>query len=114
MNNPGARRDHAEVIQALFGPADKAVPLSVAAKIKLQVIFQRRGGGIAFDNHRVIDSQYRRNARIDRCGVAAQLGSEIAHRREISQCWQAGGVVEHQPIGIELNLALVRRPGQYL
>ena len=74
MNNSGARRDHAKVIQALFGPADKAVTLSVTAKIKLQVIFQRRGGGIAFDNHRMIDSQYCRNARIDRRGIAAQLG----------------------------------------
>ncbi len=113
MDDPGARRDDAEIVQTLFSPADKAVALRIAAKIKLQVIFQRRGGGIAFDYYRVIDGQHRRNARVNRRGVTAQLGGEIAHRREISQRWQTGSVMEHQPIGKELHLAFVRRSGQH-
>ncbi len=101
VNNAGAGRDHAEVIKTLLRPANKAIALGVAAKVKLQILLQRIGGGVAFDDNRVIDSQHRRNMRIDALRIAAEFSGEIAHRRKVRQRRQTGGVVKHQAVGIK-------------
>ncbi|MNJ53749.1 hypothetical protein D3C77_491570 [compost metagenome] len=106
VDDAGARRNHAKVVQALLRPLDEAVALAVAAKIDVQVLLDRFRLGIALDDHRVVDGQHRRNLRVHRRRVATQFGHHVTHAGEVGQRRQAGGVMEHQAVGLERHLAV--------
>ncbi|MNG87123.1 hypothetical protein D3C79_459160 [compost metagenome] len=106
VDDAGARRNHAKVVQALLRPLDEAIALAVAAKIDVQVLFDRFRLGKALDDHRVVDGQHRRDLRVHRRRVATQLGHHVTHAGEVGQRRQAGGVMEHQAVGLERHLAV--------
>ncbi|MNO78679.1 hypothetical protein D3C76_698270 [compost metagenome] len=110
VNDAGTRWDHTKVVQALLSPFDETVALAVAAEVDVQVLLDRVRLGVALDDHRVVDSQYSGDERVHRLWIATQLGDNITHAGEIGQSRQAGGVMEHQAVGLERYFAVRALP----
>ncbi|MNK92944.1 hypothetical protein D3C87_1130860 [compost metagenome] len=106
VDDPRARRDDAEVVEAPLCPLDETVALAVAAKIDVQILVDGIGFCVTLDDHRVVDRQHGRDQRIHRFRIAAQLRHHIPHSCEVSQCRQASGVVKHQAVGLEWHFAV--------
>ncbi|MNM90760.1 hypothetical protein D3C81_1030320 [compost metagenome] len=106
VNDAGTRWDHTKVVQALLSPFDETVALAVAAEVDVQVLLYRIRFGIVFDDNRVVDGEHRRNQRVHRTWIAAELSHHVTHTGKVSQCWQAGGVMEHQAVRLKRHFAI--------
>ena len=97
MANAHPRRYDAEVLEGSLSPLDESVAFAVAGELDLHVPLRgtHRAGHI--HHHGVIDDHIDRGDRVDVVRVAAELDHRIAHRRQIGDELNTGGVRHHQP-----------------
>ncbi|MNX82495.1 hypothetical protein D3C86_1142270 [compost metagenome] len=105
MDDPGARRHHLEIGQALLCPLDELITFGVPAVIDVEVLLDGIRLGVALDNHRVIDDQHRRNHRVHGFRCATHFSNHVTHAGKVSQRRQTRCIVKHQPIGIKRHFA---------
>ena len=111
VDDAGARRHHAEVVERLLTPPQKFVPLAVAREFHVDVQVQRVGRVEVVDLHRVVDHQVDRHQRVDLLGVAAEPLHGGPHRRQVDYARHAGEILEHDAGRLERNLDLGRGGG---
>ena len=97
MDDPGARRDHAQVPEGALGPAQELVALAVPLVLAGDVEGEGVGGPEPVDLDRVVDHQVRGDERVDPGRVAAQGCHRVAHGREVHHGGHAGEVLEDDP-----------------
>ena len=102
--DPGRRRHDAEVVEGLAAPLEEGVALAVALELALGVDGEGAGVAKGVDLDRVVDHQVDVDQRVDRLGVAADLGHRVAHRRQVDHGGDAGEVLHQHPGGLEGDL----------
>ena len=95
--NPGAGRDHAEIIEGILPPAQKRIAFAVALHLDIDVLLEGAGAGKPVDHHRVVDHQVHRGQRVDALRIAAGLGHRGAHGGQVDHGGHAGEVLHQYP-----------------
>ena len=108
MDDAGARRHDAEVLERVLTPAEEAVALRVPPELELPVQVERVARGEPVDHDGVIDDEIDRDLRVDQRRLAAERGHRVAHRREIDDGRNPGEVLQDDARGGEGDLVLGR------
>ena len=95
--NPGAGRDHAEIIEGILPPAQKRIALAVALHLDIDVLLEGAGAGKPIDHHRVVNHQIHGGQRVDTLRVAAGLGHGGAHGGQVHHCRHTGKILHQYP-----------------
>ena len=106
VDDAGARRHDAEVVERLLAPAEELVPLAVAGELHVDVEVERVGRVEVVDLHRVVDHQIDRHERIDLLRIAAEPLHRGAHRGEVDDARHAGEILQHDAGRLERNFDL--------
>ncbi len=85
VHDAEAGRNDPEGVECLHAPLHELVALLVALELELHVQVERIAGAVVVDHHAVVDHQIDRHQRLDRLRIAAHLGGDIAHRRQIDE-----------------------------
>jgi hypothetical protein len=93
------------VVQRVLGPFDEPVPLVVAPEVDGEVQIHGVGATVVFGDHRVVHCQVDRDGRLQRRGITTEFGQCIAHSREVGECRQTRGVVQHDSVRMQRYLA---------
>ncbi len=109
VDDAGARRDDAEILERRLAPAEEFVALLVAAVFDIDVL--ERGAGLAesLDGQRVVDDQVDRDQRVDRGRITAGRRDRVAHRGKVGHAGAGQQVLHQHPAGTEGDL--LRPPG---
>ena len=97
-------RHDTEVVQGFLPPAEKRVPLLIAAELEVGVDKERCLRSVLIDLDRMVDDEIDRLQRIDQSGVAAESRQRIAHGGEIDDGGNSGEILEQHTRGAECNL----------
>ena len=111
VDDAGARRHDAEIVERLLTPAEEFVPLAIARELHVDVELERVGRVEVVDLHRVVDDEIDRHERIDLLRIAAEPLHRGAHRRQIDDAGHAGEILQHDAGRLEGNFDL-RRSGR--
>ena len=111
MHDADRRRHHAEVAEGLLAPAEKGIPLGIAAKLDVDVLLERVVRAEEVDLHRVVDDEVDRHERIDLPRIAAKSLHGGPHGGEIDHAGHAREVLEHHARRLERDLLLSRLRG---
>ena len=107
VDDAGARRHDAEVLERLLRPAQQRVALAVALVLQLDVAGEGEHRAEAIDLNRVVDDEIGRHQRVDPGDVAAEPGDGRAHRGQIDDARHTGEVLQHHPARQERQLELL-------
>ena len=113
VDDPGSRRDDAQIVERRLRPAQQGVALAVPVVLALDVEGERGRRPEPVDLDRVVDDQVGGDERVDPGRVAAEVGHRVAHRGQVDDRRNAGEVLEDHPRRHERQLDVVagRRPG---
>ena len=111
VDDAGARRHDAEIVERLLAPAEEFVPLAVAGEFHVDVEVERVGRVEVVDLHRVVDDEVDRHERIDFLRVAAEPLHRGPHRGEVDHAGHAGEILQHDAGRLEGDFDLGRRFG---
>src|SRR5688572_21444787 len=112
MDDAGARRDDAEVVEGELAPAEEFVSLAVAGEFQLDVEVERGVGAEVVDLHRVVDHQVDRHERVDLFRVAAESLHGGSHGGEVDDAGDAGEVLQDDAGGFEGDFYAVATGGE--
>ncbi len=102
--DPGVRRDDLQRVEGPLAPAQKRVPLAVAAELELGVSPDREAAREVVHLHRVVDHELRGDERVDQARIATECRHRVAHRREVHDRGDPGEVLEEDPRRCEGDL----------
>ena len=106
VDDPGVRRDDAEVVEGALAPAQERVALAVPLELALGVLEHGQAGAELVDLHGVVDDELGRDLRVDRRRIAAQGDHRLAHRGEVDDRGHAREVLEEDARRAERDLVL--------
>ena len=109
VDDAGAGRHDAEVVEGALAPAQEAVALGVPLELELPVQIERVGRGEAIDHDRVVDDQIDRDLRVDQRRIAAEIAHRVAHGGKIDDRGHAGEILQDHAGGREGDLIVLRR-----
>ena len=105
VDDAGAGRHGAEVLERALGELEQLVPLTIAVVLQRDVERERALAAEVIHLHRVVDHQVAGHQRIDPVGIALHAHDGIAHRRQVDHARHAGEVLQHHAGRHERNLA---------
>ncbi len=106
MDDAGAGRHDAKVVECGLGPAEELIPLAVALELTGDIEGQRVGRAVAIDLDRMIDHEIGRDQRVHARRVAPQFGHRVSHRGQVHDRRHAGEVLHDDPGRHERDLGL--------
>ena len=111
VDDAGAGRDDAEVVERLLAPAEELVALAVAGELHVDVELEGVGRVEVVDLHRVVDDEIDGDERIDLLRIAAEPLHGGAHGGEIDDAGDAGEILQDNAGRLEWDFDLGRRGG---
>ncbi len=106
VDDAAARRDGAEVGEAVLAPLEELVALGVALVLDVEVLQQRVGDPARdVDLDRVVDDEVDVDQRVGLLGIAAELDHRVAARGDVDDRGHAGEVLQDHPRRDEGDLA---------
>jgi hypothetical protein len=110
VDDPGGRREDAQIAERLLAPAQKPVAFAVALEFPAHVDLQRirAAGGIHLDG--MVDDQVHRHERVHPGRVAAEPAHGLAHCGQVHHARHAGKILQQEAAGFEGHLRARRRP----
>jgi hypothetical protein len=106
VDDAGAGRDGAKVMEGVLGPAQQGVALAVAVVFEQHILFEGLGGAELVDLHGVVDDEIDGDEGIGLAGVGAGGQQGVAHGGEVDDAGHAGEVLEQDAGGHELDFVL--------
>ena len=111
VDDAGAGRNDAEVVECLLAPAEELVTLAVAGELHIDIELERVGRVEVVDLHRVVDDEIDGHERIDFLGIAAEALHGGSHGGEIDDARHAGEILQHNAGRLEWDFDLGRGGG---
>ncbi len=106
VDDPGVRRDDAEVVEGRLAPAQEGVALAVPLELALGVLEHGHARAELVDLHRVVDDELGGDLRIDGGGLAAEVDHRLAHCGEVDDRRDAREVLQQDARRAEGDLVL--------
>jgi hypothetical protein len=105
VTDAAAGGNYAQPPEGVVAPAQKPVTLRIPLVFEGCVAAERVGARGVVGDDRMIDDEVDRNHRIDAFGIASEPQHCVAHRRQVADQRNAGGVVHHDANRPEMDLA---------